>query len=113
VWKKEMEDHRALDQVDYKNAMEAWQKNQPPDSNTLVARILREFLDTAIDIDFAARQRVVVGEGGSGLGFVNEAYNKKPWQWRAAYEFGPEAIAAARAAAQQWLKELGGATAIP
>ena len=72
-----------------------------------IAKHLRAFVDATPDVDFAAKQKVVQGEGGSGLAFVNAAYSKKPWQWRLAYEFGPEAIAAARTAAQAWLKELG------
>jgi hypothetical protein len=104
----EIVEHRAQDKKDYDLMMKQWETNQPPDSRTLIARILREFLETTTDIDFAAKQKMAYGEAGSFMAFANEGYNKKPWQWQFSYLFGPDAIAAARSAAQQWLKELGG-----
>jgi hypothetical protein len=95
--------HKASDQV---IAQKAWELLWPPDPMTVVARHLREFVSTTTDVDFAAKRHVGQGEGGSALVFDNAAYNQKPWQWRFAYEFGPEAIGAARAAAQAWQKEL-------
>ena len=38
----------------------------------------------------------------------NPAYERKPGQWKMCYRAGKEATAAARAAVQAWLKELGG-----
>lgn len=106
-WKADIEDQRDKDKKDYASGMQTWEKLYPPDPMTVVSRSLRQFVDATTDVDFAAKQHFVQGEGGSGLQFVNEAYVKKPWQWKFAYEFGPEAIAAARTAAAAWLKELG------
>jgi hypothetical protein len=59
-------------------------------------------------VDFAAkREQRTGGTGEMYWAFVNEAYNKKPWRWQIAYEYGPEVNAAGRAAAAAWLKELG------
>ena len=107
-WRVQIQETREKDKKDYETTKAFWEKNNPPDPLTLVARVLREFLDSTTDVDFAAKQEV----GRNGFGepvnvFVNDVYNKKPWQWKYAYEWGPEAIAAARTAAQGWLKEIG------
>ena len=70
-----------------------------------IARQLRDFVANTADVDFAAKQGPVMG--GSEYGFLNRAYWDKPWQWKFAWEWGPEAIGAARTAAQAWLKEMG------
>lgn len=97
---------RAKDKADYDMLMTRWNTNLPADPNSRIAVILREFLANTADVDFAAKTKTIVGEGGDSIGFVNEAYNKKPWQWRIAFDYGPEALAAARASASAWLKEL-------
>jgi hypothetical protein len=108
VFRGEITDTRAKDKADYDMGMKQWQELFPADPMQSVARILREFLAATPDVDFAAKQKFVQGEGGEGMIFVDDAYNKKPWQWKEAYNYGPEAIAAARAAATAWVKEAGG-----
>jgi hypothetical protein len=102
----EIVDKRAKDKADYDMLMTQWNTNLPADPNSRIAAILREFLANTADVDFAARTKTFVGEGGDTIGFVNDAYNKKPWQWRVAFDYGPEVLAAARASASAWLKEL-------
>jgi hypothetical protein len=103
----DVEEKRAYDKKDYETALANFNETLPADPLVSIAKHLRAFVDATPDVDFTAKQKVVQGEGGSGLVFVNEAYQNKPWQWRLAFEFGPEAISAARAAAQAWLQELG------
>lgn len=107
VYRTEITDKRANDKADYDKATNDWSDRFPPDANGFIAKHLREFLAATPDVDFAAKQKLVHGEAGDVMVFVNEAYAKKPWQWQEAYNYGPEAIAAARTAAAAWLKELG------
>ena len=62
-FRNEIVEQRAKDKADYEMLMKQWQLNNPPDPNTLVARALREFLDTTVDVDFAAATKLVQGEG--------------------------------------------------
>jgi hypothetical protein len=103
-----IEDTRARQTKEYERGMAHFAENLPADPTVTVAKHLRAFLDTTADVDFGAAQKTVTdGVGMPMKVFANDAYNKKPWQWRVAYEFGADAIKAARSAAGSWLKELG------
>jgi len=104
----EIEETRAKDKADNDLLMEAWRREFPADPMIVVARHLREFLAATPDVDFAAKATKVIEVGSFYVyEFENPAYEKKPWQWRWSYGFGPEALNAARTAAAAWLKELG------
>ena len=104
----EIEETRAKDKAGYDTNMEAWRRDYPADPMIAIARYLREFLDATTDVDFAAKATKVMTAGAfDHYEFDNPAYNQKPWQWRWAYPFGPEALNAARTAAAAWLKEIG------
>ena len=77
----------------------------PADPKTLFARRLREFIAATADVDFSTKTISLTG-GPDGIEFVNPAVRTKPWMWHEAVIVGPEATAAARAAAEAWLKEL-------
>jgi hypothetical protein len=77
----------------------------PANPQQLFARRLREFLDVTEDVNFAARTVSLNGEA-DGIVFVDRADRKRHWIWQEAVIVGPEATAAARAAAQAWLKEI-------
>jgi hypothetical protein len=77
----------------------------PADPNRLFARRLREFLAATADVNFSARTINLTG-GLDGIEFVDKADRAKPWMWQEAALVGPEATAAARAAAEAWLKEI-------
>lgn len=77
----------------------------PADPDVLFARHLREFLAATADVNFAARTISLTG-GLDGIEFVDKADRAKPWMWQEAALVGPEATAAARAAAEAWLKEI-------
>jgi len=77
----------------------------PADPKTLFTRRLREFLDATADVNFETRTISLTG-GPDGIEFMDPAVRSKPWMWHQAVIVGPEATAAARAAAQAWLKEI-------
>ena len=56
-------------------------------------------------MNFSARTINLTG-GLDGIEFVDKADRAKPWMWQEAALVGPEATAAARAAAEAWLKEI-------
>ena len=77
----------------------------PADPRKLFARRLREFVEATADVNFSARTIALTG-GPDGIEFIDPADRKKSWLWQEAVIVGPEATAAARAAAQEWLKEI-------
>jgi hypothetical protein len=77
----------------------------PADPHGLFARRLREFLDATADVNFSARTISLTG-GPDGIEFIDKPDRRRPWMWQVAAIVGPEATAAARAAAQAWLAEI-------
>ena len=77
----------------------------PADPQQLFARRLREFLAATSDVDFSTKTISLTG-GPDGIEFVDPTVRSKPWMWLEAAIVGPEATAAARTAAQAWLKEI-------
>jgi hypothetical protein len=84
--------------------MAAWNRNYPESPAPAIARRIREFLAFSADVDFGA---TLVEKNGKMV-FENPAYEAKSSQWKMCFRAGREATAAARPAAQAWLKELGG-----
>jgi len=78
----------------------------PADPQKLFARRLREFLDLTADVNFKARTMSLTG-GPDGIEFLDKTDRTRHWIWQEAAIVGPEATAAARAAAQAWLKDIG------
>ncbi len=87
----------------HQEALKEYEINHPKDPNAMVARRLKEFLDVSADVNYDAK----LVKGGSLMRFENPNYESKPAEWKMCYRAGKEATAAARAFAQQWLKELG------
>ena len=77
----------------------------PADPKQIFARRLREFLDATTDVDFTTRTISLTG-GPDGIEFIDPAVRTKHWMWHEAVIVGPEATAAARGAAEAWLKEI-------
>jgi hypothetical protein len=95
---------REQETKDYEKALAGWQRDFPENPNGAIARRLREFLDVSATVDFNAK---LIPQGSVML-FENSAYQNKPEQWKLCFRAGKEATAAARTAAQAWLKEIGG-----
>jgi hypothetical protein len=81
------------------------EEKTPANPQTLFARRLREFLAVTADVNFSARTINLTG-GTDGIEFVDRADRQRHWLWQEAVLAGPEALAAARTAAQAWLKEI-------
>ena len=97
----------AANQVEaHKLALAQWEKEYPVDPKPLIAARLREFLAVSATVDFTAK----VSKRGNDpqLKFDNPAYEQKDSQWKYLYRAGKPAVDAARVAAQDWLKTLGG-----
>jgi hypothetical protein len=77
----------------------------PADPQKLFARRLREFLDATADVNFAARIGHLNGDA-EGIVFLDRPDRQRHWMWQEAVIVGPEATAAARAAAEAWLEEI-------
>lgn len=87
----------------YKEAMAKWQEEYPENPAPVIARRLKAFLDMSASVDFDAKLEPKNGK----MRFVNAAYESKPSEWKLWYRAGKEPVAAARAAADAWMKELG------
>jgi hypothetical protein len=75
----------------------------PADVKAAIAVRLHQFLDACGDVDFAAQLKTA----GSRKVFLDQRYEQKPSEWKICYRAGREPVEAARALAQEWLKELG------
>jgi hypothetical protein len=103
ILRKSIEATRASELEAYKKQLEAYERRWPADPNTLVARRLREFLDVSADVDFDAK----LVPAGRLMRFAEPRYEEKPPTWKLCFRAGREATAAAREAAQTWLKAIG------
>ncbi len=103
--RERVEADRAKEQASFDDGVKRWQERYPADPQVIFARTLREFLEKSADVDFAAKTISLTGSP-DGLEFVNPADRSRPWQWQEAAIVGREATAAARAAAEVWLKEI-------
>lgn len=70
--------------------------------NVTLKRRLEQFLELSADVNFAAE---TTGEGPARR-FVKPEDEAKPREWKMCFRAGPEATAAARAFAKEWLAEL-------
>lgn len=94
---------REQESSQYKEDLAKWEREYPEDSSGVVARRIKAFLDMSADVDFDATLEQKDGK----MRFVNRTYESKPSEWKVCYRAGKEPVAAARAAAQAWMKELG------
>jgi hypothetical protein len=100
-------EERARESGDTAKSLAKLEKTLPADPRTIFARRLREFLDATADVNFSARTiTLTLEQNGDGIEFVDKADRARHWIWQEAVIAGPEATAAARAAASAWLKEI-------
>lgn len=91
-----------LDQEQYKQQMAEWEKQYPAGNpHPLIARRLRELLETTKDVDFTAET-----SGEQWKTFVNPEHEAKDRWWKLAFRAGKPAVDAARDFASKWLSEL-------
>ena len=92
---------------DYKRRMAEWEKKYPADPKPMIVSRLKQFLDMSATVDFTAK--VVPSKNNpKTMVFANPAFEDKDSQWKMMYRAGKPAVDAARAAAQDWLKAIGG-----
>jgi hypothetical protein len=87
----------------FQDEVKHWQEEYPADHNVLIAQRLHDFLAASADVNFDAKLDT---RDGAKV-FADPQFEAKPPDWKMCYRAGREATAAARAAATQWLKELG------
>jgi len=87
------------DKQQYEENLKEFNDDHPTDVNVLVARRLEEFVDLSQTVNFDAK----LDANGS---FVDQKYERQDGNWKLLYRAGKPAVDAARAFAQQWLKEL-------
>lgn len=92
--------------AEYKKEVAAWEKAYPVDPKPLIVSRLKAFLDLSATVDFTAK--TTFNPRDKKDHFVNPAYEQKDGQWKMMYRAGKPAVDAARAAAQDWLKAIGG-----
>jgi len=102
MFRQGVEAQRAEDQEAYKGRLAAFERRWPADPKSLVARRLQEFLDISKDVDFDAK----LVPAGKLMRFADPRYEEKPPTWKLCFRSGREAVAAAREAAQGWLKAI-------
>lgn len=103
--RKALEAERAEGRASEARLIEDVEQQMPADPRRLLARRLREFLDITAEVNFSARTISLTG-GPDGIEFREAADRQRHWIWQAAAIVGPEATAAARVAAEQWLAEI-------
>ncbi len=86
----------------YQEQYTKWESQLPENHMILVKSRLQKFLDLTSDVDYNAELKEQYGKKR----FVNPVYERKPAEWKQAFRAGKEATDAARAFAQQWLKEI-------
>jgi len=93
--------------ADYKQRMAEWEKKYPADPKPMIVSRLKQFLDLSATVDFTAKL-VPAKYNAKTMVFENQAFESKDSQWKMMYRAGKPAVDAARAAAQEWLKAIGG-----
>jgi hypothetical protein len=107
VMRQIIEAERATESGSEDKVIARWETEYPPTVEAMVAGRLRHFLETTAGVDFENRQ-AVRNVAGDIVGYVvRQADEDKPWPWFDALVLGREATAAARAAAEAWVKEIG------
>lgn len=92
--------------AEYTGKLAAWEKKYPADPKAIAVLRLRGFLAESATVDYAAK--TALSKEKKKQVFVNPDYESKSLQWKMMYRAGKPAVEAARAAAQDWLKALGG-----
>jgi len=88
---------------EYQEQLARWKEDYPESAAPLIARRITAFLTMSADVDFDA---ALLQKNGK-MRFVKDAYESRASEWKLCYRAGKAPVAAARAAAQAWLKELG------
>lgn len=86
----------------YKAELAKFEETYPGTVEGMVKLRLKSFLALTADIDFNA----TLVKKGNKMIFEDPALEKRSADWKQCFRAGPDAVKAARAYAEQWLKEL-------
>jgi anion-transporting ArsA/GET3 family ATPase len=86
-------------------AMARYDADYPADVRELIVKRLRAFLAISASVDFSAK---TIERDDRKVHFVNPSHESMPNEWKMLFRAGKPAVDAARAAAEDWLKALGG-----
>lgn len=86
-------------------AMARYEADYPADVRQLIVKRLRAFVAMSETVDFSAK---TIERDDHKLHFVNPSHESMPKEWKLLFRAGKPAVDAARGAAQDWLKVLGG-----
>jgi hypothetical protein len=90
---------------EFHKALSRYEADYPNDVKQLIATRLRAFLAMSATVDFSAR---TIRGTDKKLHFVDPSHESMPKEWKMLYRAGKPAVDAAREAAADWLKALGG-----
>ncbi|HYK89436.1 MAG TPA: hypothetical protein VE398_11740 [Acidobacteriota bacterium] len=93
----------AEERKSYELHAKQYEQSYPADPKVLVARRLKEFLELSKDIDFNAR---LASTPSGKKRFVDPKLEARSDNWKTCFRAGRETVEAARAFAQEWLKQL-------
>ncbi len=88
----------------HQEELKEYEINHPKNPDAMIAKRLKEFLEVSVDVRYDAK----LVKRGDLMRFESQALEEKPMEWKFCFRAGKEATDAARAFAQEWLKELGG-----
>jgi hypothetical protein len=92
-------------EAEYRGKLGEWDERYPADLKLLITKRLRAFLDLSSTVDFNAK---LEPRPDKKLHFVDPALEGKPSEWKLLFRAGKPAVDAAREAAREWLKAIGG-----
>lgn len=93
---------REAESADHTRKLGEWKTKYPESARGMIATRLQEFLALTADVNFDAALESRDGK----MRFVDPQYERKDGRWKLCYRAGRETVAAARAAAESWLKSL-------
>lgn len=89
--------------ADYEAAVKKWDAEYPATPKDLIRKRLQQFLEMSADINFEAELK----EDTHGVKhFADWELEQKNEHWKLCFRSGKETVTAARAYAEQWLKEI-------
>jgi hypothetical protein len=97
-----IKEQQAAQERDYKERLAKFDADHPANPDLLIAARLRQFLELSADVKHDAK----LVKQGSLMQFEDPALEQKPAEWKLCFRAGREATDAARAFAEEWLKEL-------
>ena len=92
-----------MQMAEYNNQVKEWETEYPVnDPKPMIKKWINTFLEKSADVNFDAK--TTKAKDGK-IKFVDQQYEYKDSQWKLYYRAGKESLTAARAFAQNWLKE--------